>query len=64
MDENETDRLIADLRAVTVRVDRLLKAKTSLTTLQRDCLKNAMGNFNTFFAVWETPDIPLRDFYP
>jgi hypothetical protein len=63
MNENDIDRLVADLRAVTLRVDQLLKAKTSLTALERDCLKNAIGNLNTFFAVWESPGIPPRDFY-
>jgi hypothetical protein len=53
MEEEDTDRLIADLLAVTVRVNQLLKAENSLTALQRDCLINAIGNLNTFFAIWK-----------
>lgn len=55
MDAAETDRLVADLCAVTVRVTHLLKTEPSLTALQRDCLLNAIGNLNTFFAIWKTP---------
>ena len=56
------DRLVADLLAITVRVDRLVKTERSLTALQRDCLVNAIGNLNTFFSIWKRPYIPLEDF--
>jgi hypothetical protein len=59
--DDDADRLVADLLAVTLRVDQLLKAKTSLTALQRDCLMNAIGSLNTFFAIWKRPDIPSQD---
>lgn len=55
------DRLVADLLAITVRVDRLLKTERSLTALQRECLLNAMGNLNTFFSIWNRPYIPPQD---
>ena len=61
MDAAEADRLVADLKAVTARVDHLLKTEPSLTALQRDCLVNAMGNLNTFFVVWRTPLTPDPD---
>lgn len=60
-DEDDTDRLVTDLLAVTVRVDQLLKTEKSLTALQRDCLINAVGNLNTFFAIWKRPHIPPQD---
>ncbi len=55
------DRLVADLLAITVRVDRLVKTEKSLTALQRDCLLNAMGNLNTLFSIWKRPCIPPED---
>jgi hypothetical protein len=55
------DRLVADLVAITVRVDRLVKTERSLTALQRDCLLNAIGNLNTFFSIWKRPHIPPED---
>jgi hypothetical protein len=62
MEQKEVDLLIADLLAMTIRVDRLLKSAQPLTPLQRDCLSNAIGNLNTFFAIWkshhESPDDP------
>lgn len=47
------ERLIADLLAITVRIDRLVKMESSLSALQRDCLINAIGNLNTFFSIWK-----------
>ena len=55
------DRLVADLLAITVRVDGLVKTDRSLTALQRDCLLNAIGNLNTFFSIWKRPYIPPED---
>ena len=46
------ERLIADLLAITVRIDRLVKTESSLSALQRECLVNAIGNLNTFFSIW------------
>ena len=45
------ERLIADLLAITLRMDGLVKTDRSLTALQRECLINAIGNLNTFFSV-------------
>ena len=61
MNEEGTDRLVADLLAITVRVDHLLKTDKSLTALQRDCLIHAISNLNTFFAIWKRPYIPPQD---
>ena len=58
MDEREADRLIADLLAMTLRVDTLLKSDRPLTPLERDCLSNAIGSFNAFFAIRKTHDLP------
>ena len=55
MNADDTAHLVADLLEVTVRVDQLLKTERSLTALQRDCLVNAIGNLNTFFAIWKRP---------
>ena len=54
MNADDVDRLVSDLQAVTVRVDQLLKTERTLTALQKDCLMNAIGNLNTFFAIWKT----------
>jgi hypothetical protein len=61
MNEEGTDRLVADLLAITVRVDHLLKTDKSLTALQRDCLIHAINNLNTFFAIWKRPYVPPQD---
>ena len=58
MNADDVDRLVSDLQAVTVRMDQLLKTERTLTALQKDCLMNAIGNLNTFFAIWKTNPPP------
>ena len=61
MTEEGTERLVADLLAITVRVDHLLKTDKSLSALQRDCLIHTISNLNTFFVIWKRPYIPPQD---
>ena len=61
MDAVEIDRLVADLHAMTSRMNQLLKTDPSLTALQKDCLVNAIGNLNTFLVIYRTPLAPLPD---
>ena len=61
MGDDDTARLVGDLIAITVRVDELVKKDSSLTALQRDCLINAIGNLNTFFAIWKRSHISPQD---
>lgn len=48
------DRLVANLLAVTVRVDQLMKAEISADGVAENCLVNAIGSLNTFFYLEET----------
>jgi hypothetical protein len=53
MEEQETDRLIADFLAITFEAAQHLHERRRLTTLQRDCLSNSVEGLNAFLAAWK-----------
>ena len=53
MEEQETDRLIADVLAVTLEVQQHLHERRRLTPLQRDCLTNTVVGLSDFLAAWK-----------
>ena len=61
MEEQETDRLIADVLAVTLEVEQHLHERRLLTPLQRDCLTNTVEGLSYFLAAWKIHERSLSE---